>query len=137
MNERDIPLVQTVTGKYHVLIVKQSKCGTLVDRGANGGIIGNNTHVFRTHIDTVDVTGIDNHALPSLKLVDASTLVQSNHGLIVIIMQQYAYHGLGCTIHSSSQLEHYKNIVEDRSMKCGGKQCICTHVGYIIPNGQH
>ena len=48
-------------------------------------------------------------------------------------MQQYAYRELDCTIHSSGQLEHYKNIIEDWLMKCGGKQCIHTHDGYIIP----
>jgi len=45
----------------------------VVDRGANGYIIGNDAHVLYTHPgQEVDVTGIDNHQIDSLKVVDAS-----------------------------------------------------------------
>ena len=30
-------------------------------------------------------------------------------------------------------MEHYKNHVDDRSYKVGGKQCITTNDGYIFP----
>jgi len=36
-------------------------------------------------------------------------------------------------IHSSAQMEHYKNIVDDKSVRVGGKQSIKTLDGYIIP----
>ena len=40
----------------------------LVERGANGGIIGNDAHALYTHPgQEVDVTGIDNHQTDSLK----------------------------------------------------------------------
>jgi hypothetical protein len=45
----------------------------------------------------------------------------------------YAYHGHNRSIHSSGQFEAYKNKVDDRSMKVGGKQCIRTNDGYVIP----
>ena len=86
-----------------------------------------------THIRKVDVTGIDNHEMPDLKVVDAMGRTMSHLGPIIVILCQYAYHGIGRTIHSCSQLEYHKNMVNDRSMKAGGTQCIRTHDGYVIP----
>jgi hypothetical protein len=40
---------------------------------------------------------------------------------------------LGRSIHSAIQLEHYKNRVDDRSIKSGGRQCLTTLEGYVIP----
>jgi len=124
-----------VTQRYSVSshVVKRSQRGSLVDRGANGGVLGNDAHVFLQHQRQVDVTGIDNHELNALKIVDASATVTTQHGPVIVIMKQYAYHGLGRTIHSAGQLEHYKNMVYDRSMHVGDKQCIRTLDGYIIP----
>jgi hypothetical protein len=51
-----------------------------VDRGANGGIIGNDARVHHVHLREVDVTGIDNHELNSLKLVDAGAKIMTNKG---------------------------------------------------------
>ena len=50
--------------------------GALVDRGANGGIIGDDAHILYTHPgQEVDVTGIANHQINSLKVVDASAKI--------------------------------------------------------------
>jgi len=47
-----------------------------MDRGANGGIIRNDAHVLYTHPgQAVDVTGIDNHQIDSIKVVDASAKI--------------------------------------------------------------
>ncbi len=113
--------------------VIRSLRGSLVDRGANGGIIGNDTRIRRRYPRSVDVTGIDNHEMTGLAIVDASSRVMTNRGPVVAIWMQYAYHGLHRTIHSTAQLEHYKNIVDDRSIVVGGKQCITTIGGYIMP----
>ena len=112
---------------------KRSKRGSLMDRGANGGIVGNDARVYLQHTREVDVTGIDNHELNSLKIVDASAVAMSQMGPVIVLLQQYAYHGVGRTIHSAGQLEHYKNMVNDRSMVVGGSQCIRTHDGYVLP----
>jgi hypothetical protein len=82
---------------------------------------------------TVEVTGIDNHELNQLKIVDATAKAISQRGFVIIVMRQYAYHGKGRTIHSAGKLEYYKNKVDDRSMKCGGRQCITTNDGFILP----
>ena len=114
-------------------VTSKKKRGALVDRGANGGILGDDAVVMREHTRQVDVTGIDNHEMNGLKLVDAAAKVSTQKGPAILIMNQYAYHGLGRTIHSSGQIEAYKNKVDDRSMKIGGNQCIRTLDGYLIP----
>jgi len=89
--------------------------GALVDRGANGGIIGNDAHVLYTHPgQEVDVIGIDNHQMDSLKVVYASAKIFTQRGKAIGIFRQCAYHGKGRTIHSSGQIEWCKgNVVHD------------------------
>ena len=89
--------------------------------------------MFQYDSPGVDVCGIDNHKLTSLKLVDASAKTISNKGPVIVILRQYAHHGLQRTIISCPQLEHYKNKVDDVSMKVGGRQVIRCLDGYIIP----
>ena len=48
-------------------------------------------------------------------------------------MNEYACYGKGHTIHSSGQIEWFKNSVDDRSVQVGGKQRICTIDGYAMP----
>ena len=104
-----------------------------MDRGANGGIIGNDARPFRKYQKRVDVTGIAQHQLVGLCICDAAALSISNRGPVIIILQQYAYSGKGRTIHSSGQLEKHGNKVDDRSMRIGGRQSIVTNDGYILP----
>ena len=113
-------------------IARKSR-GSLVDRGANGGILGDDARIILQHQRQVDVTGIDNHELNALPIVDAAAKVQSQLGPVIVILRQYAYHGLGRTIHSACQFEQCKNKVDDRSMKVGGTQCIRTNDGYVLP----
>ena len=62
----------------------------------------------------------------------AGRVVKTQHGPAIAILHQYAYTGQGKTIHSSGQLEWYKNDVNDKSVKVtGGLQCILTNNGYI------
>ena len=48
-------------------------------------------------------------------------------------MNEYACYGNGHTIHSSGQIEWFKNSVDDRSVQVGGKQRICTIDCYAMP----
>ena len=48
-------------------------------------------------------------------------------------MNEYVCYGKGHTIHSSGQIEWFKNSVDDRSVQVGGKQRICTIDGYAMP----
>ena len=115
---------------------RRPKRGSLVDRGCNGGIAGSDCVVIYTYPDqAVDVTGIDNHCINSLPLVDAIAKSPSNRGDVLVVMRQYALHAASTrTIHSCTQLEYYRNRVNDVSKKAeGGGQFIKTLHGYILP----
>jgi hypothetical protein len=107
---------------------------SLIDRGANGGVAGDDVRViFRTN-RTVDIKGIDNHHVNNIGIGTVGGVVQTQHGPVVAIMHQYALLGKGSSIHSPSQLEWYKNEVNDKSIHVpGGLQRIVTLDGYIIP----
>ena len=79
------------------------------------------------------VTGIDVHELQGLDVVQCAALVETNHDIANLIMNEYACYGKGHTIHSSGQVEWFKNSVDDRSVQVGGKQRICTIDGYTMP----
>ena len=66
----------------------RSERGSLVDRGANGGIVGNDAKVIHTYKHAkVDVTGIDNHELYALKVVDAVAVVESHKGPVLALLR--------------------------------------------------
>ena len=62
-----------------------------------------------------------------------AALVNTNHGYVNLILNEYAYYGEGHTIHSSGQIEWHKNLVDEKSVKGGGMQCITTLDGYAFP----
>jgi len=83
----------------------------------------------------VDVRGIDNHQITNIPIVTAGGVITTQHGPAIAILHQYAYTGQGKTIHSSRQLEWYKNNVNDKSIKVsGGMQHILTNDGYVFPS---
>ena len=110
--------------------IKRSRRGALVDRGANGGILGNDAKVIFRRAKRVDVTGIDNHELSSLPMVDATAKTLTDKGEVILILRNYAYHGVNRMIHSSGQIDWYKNKVHDGSLKAGGRQVIITQDGF-------
>ena len=118
---------------YHVAQAKQAKHGSLVDRGANGGLAGSDVRILSTSPRKCTVTGIDNHEIPGLDLVQCAALVQTNHGIVKLIMNEYAYYGRGHSIHSSGRIEWYTNTVDDKSVQVGGQQRIVTVDGYSMP----
>jgi len=113
-------------------VIKRSKRGTLVDRGANGSILGNGAKVIFKRNKTVHVKGIDNHELNALPMVDATAKTITDKGPVILILRNYAYHGLNQTLHSAGQIKWYQNKVYDTSMKVGGRQVIKTVDGYYI-----
>jgi hypothetical protein len=120
-------------GKYKIR-VHRFNSGTLVDRGANGGVAGADVRVIFLTGRHVDILGIDDHHIVDIPIVTAGGVMDTTRGPVVAIMHQYAYTGKGATIHSCGQLEWYKNDVNDRSIKVpGGLQRIQTNDGYVIP----
>ena len=118
---------------YHVAQAKQAKHGSLVDRAANGGLAGSDVRVLSTSSRKCTVTGIDNHEIPGLDLVQCAALVQTNHGMVNLIMNEYAYYGRGHSIHSLGQIEWYTNTVDDKSVQVGCQLRIVTIDGYSMP----
>ena len=118
---------------YHIAQASQAKYGSLVDRGANGGLAGSDVRILSRSSRKCTVTGIDSHELHGLDVVQCAALVETNHGIVNLIMNEYACYGKGHTIHSSGQIEWFKNSVDDRSVQVGGKQRICAIDGYAMP----
>jgi hypothetical protein len=111
-----------------------SNPGALVDRGTNGGVAGQDVRIIFETGRHVDVLGIDNHKVIEVPIVSAGSVMDTGRGPVIAIMNEYAYTGKGKTIHSCSQLEWYKNDVNDKSIKVpGGLQRIQTNDGYDIP----
>ena len=94
---------------YHVGQASQAKHGSLVDRGANGGLAGSDVRILSRSSRKCTVTGIDSHELQGLDVVQCAALVESNHGIVNLIMNEYACYGKGHTIHSSGQIEWFRN----------------------------
>ena len=54
---------------YHVAQASHAKHGTLVDRGANGGLAGSDVRILFRSSRKCTVTGIDSHELQGLDVV--------------------------------------------------------------------
>ena len=65
--------------------------------------------------------------------MQCAALVNTNHGYVNLIMNEYAYYGKGHTIHSSGQIEWHKTQLDDKSVKVGCSQCITTWDGDSFP----
>ena len=86
---------------YHIAQASQAKHGSLVDRGANGGLAGSDVRILSRSSRKCTVTGIDSHELQGLDVVQCAALVEANHGIVNLIMNEYACYGKGHTIHFS------------------------------------
>ena len=105
----------------------------LVDPSANGGLAGSDMRViYKTH-RKINISGIDNHEVTGLDVVTAATLLNTSLGKVIGIFNEYAYLGKGSSIHSSDQLEWFKTLVDEKSIKVGGTQLITTLDGYSVP----
>jgi hypothetical protein len=73
----------------------------------------------------IDPCGVDDHMVNDLELVIAGATVESQVGLILIIMNQCARMIDGKTTHSSGQMEHFKVTVNEKAFGItGGVPCI-------------
>ena len=73
--------------------------------------------VIETHPNRkVDIRGADNHQISSIPLVTAGGVTATITSKVIVIMHQCECHGKNKAIHSSPQIENYKNIVEDLSI---------------------
>ena len=79
------------------------------------------------------MTGITEHELSCLDIATRTTLIKTNYGRIVLIMQEYTYYGRGNTIHSPGKIEWFHDKCDDKFYNVGGKQVILFIEGYATP----
>ena len=112
---------------------RSAKFRSLVDRGANGGLAGDDMRKIAMSDRFIDVQGIDNHMVPHLRIGTFGAVVRIKSGShIILIFNQYAYHGHGKSIHSCLQMMDAGVTVDDTSRVLGGEQCLKIEE-YIIP----
>lgn len=120
--------------RYLVSLHDHEPALSLVDRGANGGVAGDDVRLIsRSPHHTVDIQGIDNHMMNSVPIATVGGVIDTQLGPRIAIFHNYAYIGRGSTIHSSAQMESFGNRVDDRSLAVGGTQRITTLDGHVIP----
>ena len=110
---------------------------SLIDRGANGGLSGDDVRVLEMNTSPtkqVDVTGIAGAKVSNVPLKTVAGVIQTTSGPIIGIFHNYAHHGEGHTIHSPLQLEAFGNTVDNPSRRLQrGTQQITTLNGHVIP----
>ncbi len=114
----------------------RAKSGAIVDRGANGGMAGQDVRIIESSTHRfVNVEGIDRHQITDIPIVTCGAYVVSkNRGPLIAIFNHYAGIQRGPTIHSSGQLETFEKQVNDRSRKIDAAgQIIITNGGYGFP----
>ena len=123
-------------GTLTTIIVTQASQAnhvSLEDGGANGGLAGSEVRILSRSSRKCTVTGIDSHELQGLDMIQCAALVETNLVVVNLILNEYACYGKGYTIHSSGQIEWFKNSADDRSVQVDGKQRIYTIDGYAMP----
>ena len=84
----------------------------LVDRGANGGICGDDMLVLEGSERYVDVSGLAGHKVNQLRIVTSQALIQTHRGPVIATFHQMAHLGTGKSILSCIQMEHYGAIIK-------------------------
>ena len=106
----------------------------LVDRGANGIIVGNDMRLIAHSGGSVNLNGLDDHTVRDLPLVQAGAYVLTNLGPRILIVNQGAYMPDGKTIISAGQLEHFGWTVHDKSPRITSHDAYCeSPEGVRIP----
>ena len=121
---------------YRVTNAVHSKVrAALIDRGANGCIIGNDMRVisFPIGLPKVSIRGVLNHEDNDIPIAHAGGVISTDMGPVIAIVHQAAYVGKGRSIFCVGQMENYGHSVYDKSKKVGGKQIIKVKDGYTVP----
>ena len=135
-NNREVPSAGNGRTTYVVQNnnLTKRKHLALMDRGANGGLMGEEGRLIEWTDRTIDCTGIDSHEIRDLKIGSFGATVRTQMGPIIIEMHEYAYVHGGKTIHSCGQIEFNKNVVNDKSFAVTGETPhVKTLEGYMIP----
>jgi hypothetical protein len=105
----------------------------LIDRGANGGICGDDMLVLEGSDRFVDVFGLAGHKVSQLRIVTSQAVVTTHRGAVIATFHQMALLGKGKSILSCLQMKAYGVDINDCPISLpGGKQRNLID-GYQIP----
>ena len=106
--------------------------GCLVDRGANGCIVGSDTSLVDRTDKYIDLTGIADHTVRKLNITHNAAVVDTHLGKAIAHIYQGASMTDGQTILSPIQMEAHDCVVMDGNTD-GKQPYIQTPDGYRIP----
>ena len=78
------------------------KYGALINHCVNGGMTDADVHNICKTSCQVDVTGINNHQVTDIPIITVGSVIYTQHGEVILIMNQYAHMPKAQTIHSSA-----------------------------------
>ena len=115
--------------------MKGRKHGCLVDRGANGCIIGSDMTVLDRTDDFIDLTGIEDHTVRELNLVHAAFVAKTHLGEVIVHVYQGAYMPDGKSTLAPLQLEAHGGTVCDKAKAAnnGEQPHVQSYDGYRLP----
>ena len=94
---------------------------SLVDRGCNGGFLGEDALILGIKENTfADIVGINNSIVKQAPVGTGCLKINTNQGPVIAVFHQYALGGKGRTIHSALQIEAFGLVVEDKSRLLSG-----------------
>ena len=102
-------------------------------RGANGGLAGSDVRILHRSFRKCIVTGINSHELKGLDVVQCAALVETNHGIVNLIMNKYACYVKDTPSIPLDRLSGSKTQLMTDLSKLVGKQRICTIDGNKMP----
>ena len=116
-------------------LMKRRKLGCLVDRGANGCIIGSDMTILDHTGQFIDLTGIEDHTVRALELVHAAFVTRTHLGDAICHVYQGAYMPDGKSILSPLQLEAYGGTVTDKAKAAnnGEQPYVQSYDGHRFP----
>jgi hypothetical protein len=95
----------SVSYSVHNNTTSDARGFSLVDWGANGGLLGSDICVIHQTNCCVTITGIDNHQVGDLPIGTGAGYGMTDKGPVIFIMHQYDCLQHRKTIHASGQLE--------------------------------
>ena len=96
----------------------QKRC--LVDRGANGCIIGSDVSIVSRTNKCIDLTGVEDHTVRELNIVHAACVAKTHLGNVISHVHQGAYMPDSKSILSPLQLESNGCTVVDKARGLNG-----------------
>lgn len=131
MATRDSTLPYTISAYARYL---SNLYQALLDRGANGPILGKDVRIIKFYEHRVSLNGVDDHTVRDLRLAQAGAFAETQRGPIILIFDHGAHMPDGRTIISPAQLEHFGWKIFDRAPAITGiHPYIESTEGYRLP----